>query len=171
MLSRKVPGTEYRTGTGDDGNRLTWMLQARVTWGMDGNAVTLAAGSLPAGRRGTLGGTARREHHVDDEPLERWAERRERRRPARGERRMAPLGDQMERGAHVGPRAPRGIQEWDGHQWVPVGIADDFTSAAQETGEDAAARAARVPLPSFDKLPPAPEPWRPTEVFRRPGTT
>ncbi|WP_369334563.1 DUF6087 family protein, partial [Streptomyces chryseus] len=68
------------------------------------------------------------------------------------------------------PRRRRGRQEWDGHQWVPVGVAEDFTTAAQETGEDAAARADRVPLPSFSKLPPAPEPWRPTEVFHRPDT-
>jgi hypothetical protein len=108
---------------------------------------------------------------MDDEPLERWAERREERRPARGERRLAPLGDQTEQGTHVDPHAPRGIQEWDGHHWVPVGVAEDFTTAAQETGEDAAARAERVPLPSFSNLPPAPEPWRPTKVFHRPDTT
>ncbi|MFJ1975496.1 DUF6087 family protein [Streptomyces sp. NPDC087903] len=108
---------------------------------------------------------------MDDEPLGEWAARREQRRPVRGERRLAPLGDQAEQGAHVGPDAPRGIQEWDGHQWVPVGVAEDFSAAAQATGEDAAARAGRVPLPSFSKLPPAPEPWRPTVVFHRPDTT
>ncbi|MFJ3446108.1 DUF6087 family protein [Streptomyces sp. NPDC086081] len=107
---------------------------------------------------------------MDDEPLEQWVERREERRPARGERRLAPLGDQ-ERGAHVDSHAPRVIQEWDGHQWVPVGVAEDFTTAAQEAGGDAPTRAGRVPLPSFGKLPLAPEPWRPTEVFRRPDST
>ncbi|MFD8228541.1 DUF6087 family protein [Streptomyces massasporeus] len=106
---------------------------------------------------------------MDDESLEQWAERREERRPARGERRLAPLGDR-EQGSHVDPNAPRGIQEWDGHQWVPVGVAEDFTAAAQETGEDAPTRAGRVPLPTFSKLPPAPAPWHPTEVFRRPDT-
>ena len=107
---------------------------------------------------------------MDDEPLERWAERREERRPARGERRLAPLGDQ-EHGVHVDPDAPRGIQEWDGYQWIPVGVAEDYTTAAQETGQDAATRADRVSLPSFSKLPPAPAPWRPIEVFRRPDST
>ncbi|POX47708.1 hypothetical protein C3489_28925 [Streptomyces sp. Ru71] len=106
---------------------------------------------------------------MDDEPLEQWAARREQRRPAPGERRAMPLGDDSERGSHVGPDAPRGIQEWDGHQWAPAGIAEDFTTAAAETGEDAMARAERVPLPKFGKLPARPEPWRPTEVFRRPA--
>ncbi|MFJ7345811.1 DUF6087 family protein [Streptomyces sp. NPDC101110] len=106
---------------------------------------------------------------MDDEPLEQWAERREEHRPARGERGLAALGDR-EQGAHVDPNAPRGIREWDGHQWVPVGVAEDYTTAAQETGEDAPTRAGRVPLPTFSKLPPAPAPWRPTEVFRRPDT-
>jgi hypothetical protein len=105
---------------------------------------------------------------MDDEPLEEWAARRERRRPALGERRVAPLGDEPERASHVDPDAPRGIQEWDGHQWVPAGVADDFASAAAEAGEDAEARAERVPLPAFGKLPSRPEPWRPTEPFYRP---
>jgi hypothetical protein len=105
---------------------------------------------------------------MDEESLEQWAERREQRRPARGERRLAPLGDHVEQGAHVDPHAPRVIQEWDGHQWVPAGVADNYTTAAQETDEDTAVRAARVPLPLFSRLPLASEPWRPTEVFHRP---
>lgn len=105
---------------------------------------------------------------MDDESLEEWAARRDRGRPARGERRATPLGDQAEQGSHITPDAPRGIQEWDGHQWVPVGVAEDFTAAAGESGGDAASRAERVSLPSFSKLPPLPEPWRPTEPFHRP---
>ncbi|MFJ9719701.1 DUF6087 family protein [Streptomyces sp. NPDC101213] len=105
---------------------------------------------------------------MDDEPLEEWAARREQRRPAPGDRRAAPLGDQPEQGAHVDPAAPRLIQEWDGHQWTPAGVAEDLQSAADETGTDADSRAERVPLPQFSKLPPRPEPWRPTEVFHRP---
>jgi hypothetical protein len=108
---------------------------------------------------------------MDDEPLEEWAARREQRRPRPGERRPAPLGDRSTQGAHVDPDAPRGIQEWDGHQWVPVGVAENFTAAAQESGEDAGTRAEHVALPSFGNLPPMPEPWRPTEEFRRPDTT
>ncbi|AEM87045.1 DUF6087 family protein [Streptomyces violaceusniger] len=105
---------------------------------------------------------------MDDESLEEWAARRDRRRPTRGERRITPLGDQPEQGSHVNPDAPRGIQEWDGHQWVPAGVADDLTAAVDEISDDATSRAERVPLPSFNKLPPLPEPWWPTEQFHRP---
>jgi len=105
---------------------------------------------------------------MGDEPLEEWAENRARRRPARGERRGTPLGDRRERGAHVAPDTPRGIQEWDGHRWVPAGVAEDQEAAAVETGQDANARAERVALPAFGTLPPMPEPWRPTTPFHRP---
>ncbi|WP_079165681.1 DUF6087 family protein [Streptomyces sp. NRRL S-31] len=105
---------------------------------------------------------------MEEEPLEEWAARRDLRRPTAGERRAVPLEDQTERGAHVAPDAPRGLQEWDGSQWVPVGVAEDLPAAAAETGDGADARAARVSLPRFGKLPPAVPPWRPTEPFHRP---
>ncbi|SMF04178.1 DUF6087 family protein [Streptomyces sp. Amel2xC10] len=105
---------------------------------------------------------------MEDEPLEEWAERRERRRPTPGERRAIPLGEQSQQGAHVDPDTPRGIQEWDGHQWAPAGVTEDLEAAANETGKDTAHRAERVPLPTFSKLPSAPEPWRPTEQWYRP---
>ncbi|MFJ5877384.1 DUF6087 family protein [Streptomyces sp. NPDC093088] len=104
---------------------------------------------------------------MDEQPLGEWANDREGRRPKRGERRHVPLDG---RGEHVAPHAPRGMQEWDGHQWVPIGVAEDLATAIQETAAHAAERAARVGLPSFGKLPPAVEPWRPTEVFYRPET-
>ncbi|MEW2275782.1 hypothetical protein GTY41_06195 [Streptomyces sp. SID685] len=107
---------------------------------------------------------------MDDESLEEWAQRRELRRPRRGERQATPLGDRPNQGAHVDPDTPRGIQEWDGCQWTPVGVADDRRAAAAETGRDANTRAERVPLPTFSKLPPMPEPWRPTQRFYRPDT-
>ncbi|MEU2304248.1 DUF6087 family protein [Streptomyces misionensis] len=107
---------------------------------------------------------------MDDEPLEEWARRREQRRPAPGERRATPLGDRPEQGAHVDPDTPRGIQEWDGHAWAPAGVAEDQAAAAAAAGRDANARAERVPLPAFGKLPPMPEPWRPTQRFHRPNT-
>ncbi|WP_247194610.1 DUF6087 family protein [Streptomyces scabiei] len=44
--------------------------------------------------------------------------------------------------------------EWDGHQWVPSGVADDHSTAVDETGPQDAAK--RVPLPRFAALPPAP---------------
>lgn len=108
---------------------------------------------------------------MEDESLEEWAARREQRRPAPGERRAVPLGEQSEQGAHVDPDAPRGIQEWDGHQWAPAGVAEDRAAATDETGQDAARRADRVRLPTFGKLPPRPEPWRPTQQWRRPDAS
>ncbi|MEU2877143.1 MULTISPECIES: DUF6087 family protein [unclassified Streptomyces] len=105
---------------------------------------------------------------MDDEPLEEWAARRDERRPAPGERRATPLGQQPGQAAHVNPEAPRGIQEWDGHQWTPAGVAENLTAAADAMGHEMTARAERVPLPEFGKLPPMPEPWRPTELWERP---
>ncbi|MGW4027582.1 DUF6087 family protein, partial [Streptomyces sp. NPDC005009] len=105
---------------------------------------------------------------VEDESLEEWVARREQHRPAPGERRAVPLGEQPEQGTHVAPDTPRGIQEWNGHQWVPTGIAEDRTAATDETGQDTTRRANRVPLPTFSKLPSQPEPWRPTQQWRRP---
>ncbi|GGV57903.1 hypothetical protein GCM10010294_05000 [Streptomyces griseoloalbus] len=108
------------------------------------------------------------EHPVEDEPLDDWAARREQRRPAPGERRVFPLGEQQEQGTHVDPEAPRGIQEWDGHQWAPVGVAENRAATADEAGQDTARQAERVPLPRFSRLPLRCEPWRPTEQWHRP---
>lgn len=84
-----------------------------------------------------------------------------------GDRTAVPLGDGPERGGHVDPDAPRGMLEWDGHQWVPAGVAEDHATAARESGPQDAAE--RVSLPRFGGLPPAPErPFRPARVFRRP---
>ncbi|MFJ8855010.1 DUF6087 family protein [Streptomyces sp. NPDC102437] len=103
---------------------------------------------------------------LSDEPLDEWAERRDARRPAPGARRAVPLGDGSARGAHVAPDTARGMLEWDGHQWVPSGVAGDHAAAVEETGTQDAAE--RVRLPRFGALPLAPEPWRPTEEPRRP---
>ncbi|WP_435243600.1 DUF6087 family protein [Streptomyces cucumeris] len=105
---------------------------------------------------------------MDEEPLEEWASRRERGRPSTGERRSVPLGDEPEGAAHLSPDAPRGIQEWDGHQWAPAGVAGDLAAAASAVGDDDAERARRVPLPPSSALPPLTEPWRPTEAWHRP---
>ncbi|GGR09827.1 DUF6087 family protein [Streptomyces pilosus] len=108
---------------------------------------------------------------MEDEPLEQWAARREERRPRPGERQAVPLGEQPH-GAHVAPDAPRGIQEWDGHQWAPAGVAEDRAAATDETsGEDAVNRAERVPLPQLGKLPTMPQPFRPTVPWHRPDTS
>ncbi|MEU9438144.1 DUF6087 family protein [Streptomyces sp. NPDC048252] len=104
---------------------------------------------------------------MDDEPLNEWVARREASRPKLGDRQVVPLGEGHGRGGHVDPDAQRGVLEWDGHQWVPAGVAEDHATAGQEVGPQDAAE--RVALPRFSALPPAPErPFRPTQVFRRP---
>lgn len=107
-----------------------------------------------------------------DEPelLEEWAARREQRRPALGERRVVPLGSRPEQAIHLDPEAPRLIQQWGGHQWIPAGVSENHAAAAVETGQDANARARRLQLPTAGKLPPMPEPWRPTQPWHRPET-
>ncbi|MCW5254239.1 DUF6087 family protein [Streptomyces sp. SHP 1-2] len=104
---------------------------------------------------------------MEDEPLDEWAARRARSRPAPGERRAVSLGESGH-GAHVDPDAPRGVQEWDGHEWTPAGVAGDLRAAADETGPDTASRAGQVPLPTFGRLPPLPPPWRPGQRWYRP---
>ncbi|MFI1703091.1 DUF6087 family protein [Streptomyces griseoruber] len=104
---------------------------------------------------------------MDEEPLDEWAARRDARRPEPGDRKAVPLGDGPERGRHVDPDAPRGMLEWDGHQWTPSGVTDDHATAVEETGPQDEAES--VALPRFSALPPAPErPFRPTQVWRRP---
>ncbi|MDH6130345.1 hypothetical protein P3T39_007338 [Kitasatospora sp. GP82] len=49
-----------------------------------------------------------------DEPLDRWAQRRQRRLRPVGERRAVPLAPGPQRAAHVNPNAPRVLLEWDG---------------------------------------------------------
>ncbi|MFF9397439.1 DUF6087 family protein [Streptomyces sp. NPDC014744] len=103
---------------------------------------------------------------VTDEPLNEWAARRDAHRPVPGARRAVPLGEGPARGGHVDPDTARGMLEWDGHQWVPSGVAEGHAAAVEEAGPQNAAE--RVRLPRFGALPPAPEPWRPTEEFWRP---
>ncbi|WP_442809413.1 DUF6087 family protein [Streptomyces sp. NBC_01335] len=106
---------------------------------------------------------------MNDEPLEEWADRRDRRRPRVGEWRTVPFGNDAGRGAHVDPDAPRAVQVWNGHQWVPEGVAEDYSATVQEIGEDMSSRAERVDLPTSGRLPTAPEPYRPTIPFYRPN--
>lgn len=64
------------------------------------------------------------------EDLKRWAEERFRRREAEvGRLRAAPLGASTGRGVHLGPGAPRLISRWDGYQWIPQAVAEDYAAA------------------------------------------
>ncbi|MEV8334268.1 DUF6087 family protein [Streptomyces niveus] len=66
----------------------------------------------------------------DEEPLDVWARRREERRSASmGRLWTVPLIDGPPRGAHVEPGAPRAIQQWDGTQWLAMGVAEDLAAA------------------------------------------
>ncbi|MFD4986501.1 DUF6087 family protein [Streptomyces sp. NPDC058374] len=85
----------------------------------------------------------------DEEPLAEWARRREERQAkTRGRMRAVPLGSGPNRGAHVEPGAPRAIEEWDGTQWVTVGVVPDLAAAQTLL------------------YPPQPEPERPAEWDR-----
>ncbi|MFB7669600.1 DUF6087 family protein [Kitasatospora sp. NPDC056138] len=64
----------------------------------------------------------------EDEPLELWAARREAVRRPVGELRATML-DGREHAAHVNPHAPRIILRWNGVEWIPETIADDYGAA------------------------------------------
>ncbi|MER6104367.1 DUF6087 family protein [Streptomyces sp. NPDC001832] len=68
-----------------------------------------------------------------DEPSDEWAARRDAHRPAPGARRAVPLGEGPARAEYVDPDASRRMLGWDGHRWVPSGVADDH-AAAEEGG-------------------------------------
>lgn len=50
---------------------------------------------------------------------------------------------------------------WDGQDGVPSGAAANHEAATAETGGDTTARAERLPLPAFGRLPTMPKPYRP----------
>ncbi|MEY9956711.1 DUF6087 family protein [Streptacidiphilus sp. MAP5-52] len=64
----------------------------------------------------------------DDVPLERWAQMREHRKRPVGARRAILLVPGESGGSHVNPSAPRLLMEWDGYQWVTVGVGDDYAA-------------------------------------------
>lgn len=64
-----------------------------------------------------------------DEPLDRWAERREARRRPIGARCASPLEGGPARGEHTRQAARWLLFEWDGYQWVPQGVADDYAAS------------------------------------------
>ncbi|MEU8543037.1 DUF6087 family protein [Streptomyces sp. NPDC048717] len=67
---------------------------------------------------------------MNEEPLEKWARRREERRAAAtGKRRAVPLTEGPHRAAHVELDAPRVIQEWTGTQRETIGVAEDLNAA------------------------------------------
>jgi len=68
---------------------------------------------------------------MDDEPLERWARRREAKLRPEGTLRVTVLGGDARSAAHIDPDKPRLIERWDGYQWVAWAIADDYKAACR----------------------------------------
>ncbi|MFE9792901.1 DUF6087 family protein [Streptomyces goshikiensis] len=66
---------------------------------------------------------------MTDEPLERWAARRQGRLRKPGELTAITLGTGPQRAAHVDPDAPRMILEWDGFAWQPLMTVENYGAA------------------------------------------
>jgi hypothetical protein len=65
----------------------------------------------------------------DEEPLARWAERREKRLRPVGERKTVTLAPGPQRAAQLCPEVPRLVAEWDGYQWITVAVVEDYAAA------------------------------------------
>ncbi|MFD8978618.1 DUF6087 family protein [Streptomyces sp. NPDC059564] len=68
---------------------------------------------------------------MTDEPLERWAARRQGRLRKPGERKAVTLGTGPQRANHVDPEAPRMILEWDGFAWQPLMPVANYAAACR----------------------------------------
>ncbi|WP_405421454.1 DUF6087 family protein [Streptomyces erythrochromogenes] len=68
---------------------------------------------------------------MTDEPLDRWAARRQGRLRKPGERKAVTLGTGPQRAAHVDPDAPRMILEWDGFAWQPLMPVENYAEACR----------------------------------------
>ncbi|MFG2978848.1 DUF6087 family protein [Streptomyces sp. NPDC048331] len=66
---------------------------------------------------------------MTDEPLDRWAARRQGRLRKPGELKAVTLAEGPQRADHVDPGAPRMILEWDGFAWQPLMVVEDYAAA------------------------------------------
>ncbi|MET8627432.1 DUF6087 family protein [Kitasatospora sp. NPDC004669] len=64
----------------------------------------------------------------EDEPLETWAARREERLRPVGRLKAAIIGHE-DAPSHLHQHLPRLVSRWDGYQWVPEAIADNYAAA------------------------------------------
>ncbi|MCX4776842.1 DUF6087 family protein [Streptomyces sp. NBC_01264] len=71
---------------------------------------------------------------MTDEPLDRWAARRQGRLRKPGELKAITLGAGPQRAAHVDPRAPRLILEWDGFAWQALTTVKNYAEACRVLG-------------------------------------
>ncbi|WP_327258107.1 DUF6087 family protein [Streptomyces sp. NBC_01244] len=69
---------------------------------------------------------------MDDEPLESWAQGYLARQQERvGRLRAVPVVPGPARAVHVDPDKPRVIERWDGYQWLPYTVAENYAQAQQ----------------------------------------
>ncbi|MFD5411109.1 DUF6087 family protein [Streptomyces nojiriensis] len=68
---------------------------------------------------------------MDDEPLDRWAARRQGRLRKPGEKKAIALGTGPQRAAHLNPEAPRLVLEWDGFAWQALATVEDYAAACR----------------------------------------
>ncbi|MFJ4777414.1 DUF6087 family protein [Streptomyces sp. NPDC088762] len=68
---------------------------------------------------------------MNDEPLDRWAARRQGRLRKPGEKKAITLGAGPQRAVHLDPDVPRMILEWDGFAWQPLTVVEDYAAACQ----------------------------------------
>ncbi|MEU9026775.1 DUF6087 family protein [Streptomyces sp. NPDC048383] len=68
---------------------------------------------------------------MEDEPLDRWAARRQGRLRKPGDMKAITLGAGLQRAAHLDPGAPRMILEWDGFAWQPLMTVEDYAAACR----------------------------------------
>ncbi|MFK0049931.1 DUF6087 family protein [Streptomyces sp. NPDC090741] len=68
---------------------------------------------------------------MEDEPLDRWAARRQVRLRKPGEKKAITLGAGPQRAAHLAPNAPRLILEWDGFAWQALSTVENHTAACR----------------------------------------
>jgi hypothetical protein len=64
---------------------------------------------------------------MDDEPLSKWAARRDERRA--GRIRVEVLAPGGPHAAHVRPESPRLVSRWNGYEWEAVTVASDLADA------------------------------------------
>ncbi|GHI84128.1 DUF6087 family protein [Streptomyces xanthophaeus] len=68
---------------------------------------------------------------MEDEPLDRWAARRQGRLRKPGEKKAITLGAGPQRAAHLDPDAPRMILEWDGFAWQALMMVENYAAACR----------------------------------------
>ncbi|UUU37571.1 DUF6087 family protein [Streptomyces sp. NBC_00162] len=91
---------------------------------------------------------------MEDEPLDRWAARRQGRLRKPGELKAITLGTGQQRAAHLDPDAPRMILEWDGFAWQALTMVENYAAACRALSPPPEA------LPTTQAETPGPTPGR-----------